>query len=429
MVDAGDPFAPKVGDPALDRDEGEHGDHHHDDEGAREKGNRLVEGNGAPGQLAEHVTSPSSSAAPGLVSAIGPRSRRQRLIQDLLEQSVGDRLERERLRLDALLGQLDIARRREVLPLHPRLAKPLVEFRRGFRHDLKMHVGESVAADLGGEPAKRSGIIGGEEKLRAHAIHGVDHAAELGSEESGHHASRGQRKVDRDARGDHQAIDAGDVLIGVDEQPFPVERHDLNVERLLRRLDRLRRIEIMRPYPRHAAQKHDRQERDRPDDQFERTRVFKVGQILRPGVGRSKPPRDGERGDDRRDHDREHDRDRIDQDLQVGVGDRALRIEHAQIAAAEKQGAAQRRQFQKSSAPTHEDHGPPRPPDSLPRFPPASRSPDEPKLISIRNSAKAAPTETAKLLRGDKEHDTGKGPGSTLAIHTAMDAARFARRL
>ena len=72
MVDAGDPFAPQIRDPAFDRDQDEYADDHEDDEGAREQRNRLVEGNGAPGQLAEHAISPSAQAAPGLVSAIGP---------------------------------------------------------------------------------------------------------------------------------------------------------------------------------------------------------------------------------------------------------------------------------------------------------------------------------------------------------------------
>src|SRR5271165_2512683 len=40
-------------------------------------------------------------------------SGRQRLIENLLEQSIGDRLEGERLRNDALFGELDVALRRQ----------------------------------------------------------------------------------------------------------------------------------------------------------------------------------------------------------------------------------------------------------------------------------------------------------------------------
>ena len=40
-----------------------------------------------------------------------PGTRRQRLIENLVEQSVRDSLERDRLRQDALLGELDIALR------------------------------------------------------------------------------------------------------------------------------------------------------------------------------------------------------------------------------------------------------------------------------------------------------------------------------
>jgi hypothetical protein len=72
VVDAGDPFTPQIRDPALDRDEGEHAQDHHDDEGAREQGNWLVERNRAPAQLAQHRHFLIRAPAPGLVSAIGP---------------------------------------------------------------------------------------------------------------------------------------------------------------------------------------------------------------------------------------------------------------------------------------------------------------------------------------------------------------------
>ena len=114
MVDAGDPFAPQIRDPALDRDESEHAENHDDDEGAREQRNGLVERNGAPAQLAEHlVPLPHTGARIGLGD--WPGTWRQRLIENLLEQSVGDRAEGERRRHHALFGKLDIAFRREFI--------------------------------------------------------------------------------------------------------------------------------------------------------------------------------------------------------------------------------------------------------------------------------------------------------------------------
>ena len=52
---------------------------------------------------------PRTGAWIGLGDRPGPR--RQRLIENLVKQSVRDSLERDRLRQDALFGKLDIARR------------------------------------------------------------------------------------------------------------------------------------------------------------------------------------------------------------------------------------------------------------------------------------------------------------------------------
>jgi hypothetical protein len=88
-------------------------------------------------------------------------------------------------------------------------------------------------------------MIGLHVKARHHSRHCVDLAAQLRHEEAVHHAHGGQLKADRRADGNGQLIDGRDALVGIDEQPFPVERNDLNAERLRRRGDRLTRIEIM----------------------------------------------------------------------------------------------------------------------------------------------------------------------------------------
>src|SRR5271157_1889074 len=196
-------------------------------------------------------------------------SGRQRLVEDLLEQPIRHGLEGERLRNDALFGELDVALRGEHRSAGAHLAEPGVKVLRRLRLDLEMHVGESVAAYLSRKAVKDARLVRGEVELRPHAVHGVDHAAKLGDEEGGHDAARGERKTDRRPRRNHQTIDARDVLVGVDEQPFPVERHDLNVQRLFFRLKRLRRIKVMRADPGHAAKQHDGEQRNRPHDKLE----------------------------------------------------------------------------------------------------------------------------------------------------------------
>ena len=92
---------------------------------------------------------------------------------------------------------------------------------------------------------------------RRHAVHRVDHAAELRHEERVHHAGRGQGEANRRAGGDDELVDARDALVGVDEQPFPVQRDDLHFERRRRPMQRLRGIELVRADPGDAAEQHD----------------------------------------------------------------------------------------------------------------------------------------------------------------------------
>ena len=82
-------------------------------------------------------------------------------------------------------------------------------------------------------------------KARDHSRHGVDLAAKLRHEEAVHHALGGQLEADRRADGDGQLIDGRDALVGVDEQPFPVERDDLNTDRFRGRGNQLTRIKVV----------------------------------------------------------------------------------------------------------------------------------------------------------------------------------------
>jgi hypothetical protein len=67
----------------------------------------------------------------------------------------------------------------------------------------------------------------------------------------------------------NQLIDDGGALIGVDEEPFPIERHDVHPQRVGLSGDRRPRIELMGPDPNDPAQQDHGQRRDRPDDELD----------------------------------------------------------------------------------------------------------------------------------------------------------------
>src|ERR1700752_2029580 len=97
--------------------------------------------------------------------------------------------------------------------------------------DREGHIRESGAAELCRNPGVDAGLIGLQIELSRHAGHGVNLAAELRDEETVHDTGRGQTKVDWYARRNDEVIDRGNVLLRIDEQPPPVERHDFDLER------------------------------------------------------------------------------------------------------------------------------------------------------------------------------------------------------
>src|ERR1700691_1197923 len=109
---------------------------------------------------------------PGVGLGDRARSGGQRLIENLLEQPVRDRLESERRGHDALLRQFFIAIRRQRRSAAAHLAEPSVKVLRRLRLDLEMHVGESVAGYLSRKAAKDARIVRGEVELRPHPVHG-----------------------------------------------------------------------------------------------------------------------------------------------------------------------------------------------------------------------------------------------------------------
>src|SRR5580658_780485 len=85
---------------------------------------------------------------------------RHSLVEDLLEQPVRHGLVGERLRNDALFGELHVALRGQPRSPGARLAEPGVKVLRRLCLDLEMHVGESVAAYLSRKAAKDARLIG-----------------------------------------------------------------------------------------------------------------------------------------------------------------------------------------------------------------------------------------------------------------------------
>ena len=147
----------------------------------------------------------------------------------------------------------------------------------------------------------------------------------------------------RRADGNDDLVHAGDAVLGIDEEPFPIERDDLHLERSLPRLDRLEGIEIVRADPDHAAEKQDHQERNRPYDQLDAAGIDPVRPVAGARVGGAEPPREDERRDDRGHHDHQHDFERVEQNFRVGVGDRAAGVEHAAGTAGEERQRHQAR--------------------------------------------------------------------------------------
>ena len=82
-----------------------------------------------------------------------------------------------------------------------------------------------------------------------------------------------------------QLVDRSDALIGVDEQPFPIERDDVDLERLGVRGDRRPRIELMGTDPDDPAQQDHDQRRDRPGDKLDTPFIAFVRARAGAGVG------------------------------------------------------------------------------------------------------------------------------------------------
>src|SRR5262252_2631654 len=234
----------------------------------------LMRGSGSLNGIASQLSLPSMSTSsltqwwtPGPAARRASGTRR-RLVQDALEQ----------LRVHRVIGcgwyslarlcQLGVAGVVEPGSGAARLREPGVEIVGGHRLGNEPHVGKTVAAEHCRKAGIFTRVVGEKVEMRDHAAHRVDLAAELRHEERIHHCGRGEPKFDGRSGRNDQLIDRGDTVIGVDEQPFPIERHDVHAQRVGFRRDRRPWIELMGPDPNDPAQQDYGQRRDRPDDEL-----------------------------------------------------------------------------------------------------------------------------------------------------------------
>src|SRR2546423_3336770 len=116
-------------------------------------------------------------------AALRAQSRRQFLCDDLLEQFGSDCTECEWACIHALPGELSIARGIERWTRVARTLDPGGELLRRDRMHVEMHVRETIAAIMARKTAERTRHVGAQVQLHRHAVHRVDHAAELRYEE------------------------------------------------------------------------------------------------------------------------------------------------------------------------------------------------------------------------------------------------------
>jgi hypothetical protein len=110
-------------------------------------------------------------------------------------------------------------------------------------------VGKAGPAVLDISARESSGRVGQQMQARLHPGHRVDLASQGRDVEGVHHRIRGDPQAQRRPAGKYQLVDDRDSLRGVDEQPLPVLRDHLDLERLDRRIDRPVGVELVRVAP------------------------------------------------------------------------------------------------------------------------------------------------------------------------------------
>jgi len=270
-------------------------------------------------------------------------SSTQRFIQTGIDRGIA----RHRM-ARARFNQIQVGLARQRLPLALGLGNPLLERLVAQPQKLKSHPREALAAVVRGQAAKLSSLVDDGVQLGLHAWHGVDHAGQIGDVEGVHRAAGRQLEMDGPIDRRSQLIDRGNALFGQHEQPFPVQRHDFDFQRLdiFRQgnicrdaVQRPVRIQLVRGDPSQRAQRDDNHQRCRPDHQFQTGRMVPFGRIvrLRPLALCAIAPGEQKDKKDHRHDDQQH-QDRGDHDQLTFLGGQiASRIEQHQLAATGQQ--------------------------------------------------------------------------------------------
>ncbi|CDX18038.1 hypothetical protein MPLSOD_10449 [Mesorhizobium sp. SOD10] len=233
------------------------------------------------------------------------------------------------------------------------LRHPLTEGLVGQAVEGKAHAGEAGAAVIGREAGIGARTVDDGVQLRLHARHGIDLPGKGGNVEGVHHRGRGDAEVDRlvDRRG--ELVDGGNAVIWIDEEPFPIERDDLDPERLMALRDRLSSldpidapvgIEQMRAEPSERAKAYDDEQRRRPDHQLQLGRMVPVGRV---GRFRARlPVTPGKEYGQRHDghDDEQHQQGRDDEQVTLLHCHVARGRQHDEVAAAEQHGQGKQEQ-------------------------------------------------------------------------------------
>ena len=166
--------------------------------------------------------------------------------------------------------------------LHPRL-----ELFTGNRIRLEMHVSETSTGELLILTGISPRFISQEMQSGLHACHGVNLAAQLRNEEGSHYGVGGDFEADRNIDGKSDLIDSRDILIRVDEEPFPIQAYDFDVDGLVDRRDGLVRIQRMGPGPSQNRKNRDNGKGNPPHEKIDFSGMTPFRHISRFGIGYS----------------------------------------------------------------------------------------------------------------------------------------------
>ena len=203
---------------------------------------------------------------------------------------------------------------------------------------LEVHVSEAGAAVAGRDTVIGTHFVADQVQAVFHACHRVDLAAELRDEERVHHGLGGDVEAHLAIHRHGQLIDCRDALLRIDEQPLPVHRHDLNLDRLAAILDLGTRVQLMRALPGQDAQREDDQARNAPDHDLDLGGMRPVGRIGRLALlGIAIAPSKPQRHEDDRDNDHEHQVGSSQNQRLLGFTDGSLGIEEHGITAGQHQ--------------------------------------------------------------------------------------------